>query len=65
MPDRLGPPRRRDAAGRFARASWDEAIDGIAGSLPAIVDREGPEAVGPYLGNPPASFTFASRANSL
>ncbi|MCL4683651.1 molybdopterin-dependent oxidoreductase [Myxococcota bacterium] len=58
-PDRLGTPLRRDAGGRFVRASWDEAIDGIAGSLRAILDRDGPEAVGFYLGNPTAFNTLA------
>ncbi len=58
-PDRLGTPLRRDAGGHFVRASWGEAIDGIAGSLRAILDRDGPEAVGCYVGNPAAFNTLA------
>lgn len=58
-PDRLGHPQRRDARGGFVRASWEEAIGGIAASLRAIVDRDGPEAVGCYLGNPTAFNTLA------
>ncbi len=57
-PDRLGTPLRRAAGGDFVRASWDEAIDGIAGSLRAILDRDGPEAVGCYVGNPAAFNTL-------
>jgi len=53
-PDRLDHPLRRAGAGRFERASWDEATLGIAGALRGIVERHGPEAVGAYVGNPAA-----------
>ncbi len=50
-PDRLLYPQRRIAGkgeGRFARISWDEALDEIADRLQTIAGRYGPEAVLPY-----------------
>jgi anaerobic selenocysteine-containing dehydrogenase len=50
-PDRVLYPMRRIGAkgeGRFARITWDEALDLIAGRLREIVDRHGAEAVLPY-----------------
>lgn len=50
-PERLLHPLRRVGAkgeGRFARISWDEALDTIAARLHEIADREGPEAILPY-----------------
>jgi anaerobic selenocysteine-containing dehydrogenase len=43
--DRLLHPVRRTAAGGFARVSWDEALDEIAGRLAAIRGAHGPQAV--------------------
>ena len=50
-PDRLLYPMRRTGAkgeGRFARITWDEAIDEIADRLDAIAREHGPESVLPY-----------------
>jgi anaerobic selenocysteine-containing dehydrogenase len=48
-PDRLRTPLVRDGArGSFRRASWDEALELIAGRLRDIVARHGGEAVLPY-----------------
>jgi anaerobic selenocysteine-containing dehydrogenase len=51
-PDRLVYPQRRvgpKGAGRFARISWDEAVDEIADRLGAIArSADGPQAILPY-----------------
>lgn len=50
-PDRLLYPQRRIGAkgeGRFARISWNEALDEISGRLRAIAAEFGPEAILPY-----------------
>src|ERR1017187_4069029 len=50
-PERLLYPQRRVGAkgsGRFERIAWDEALDTIAGRLPAVADEFGPEAILPY-----------------
>ena len=50
-PQRLVYPRKRAGAkgdGRFARISWDEALDTIAHRLQAVSDEFGPEAILPY-----------------
>lgn len=50
-PDRLLYPQRRIGAkgeGRFARITWDEALDEIAGRLSDIAREFGPEAILPY-----------------
>src|SRR6187551_278969 len=51
-PDRLRYPMRRIGAkgeGRFARISWDEALDEIAARFKAIAaSRDGPQAILPY-----------------
>ncbi len=52
-PDRLQHPLRRIGAkgeGRFARISWDEALDEIATRLRNIAERYGGEAIWPYWG---------------
>ena len=52
-PDRLLHPLRRTGAkgeGRFARISWDEALDEIATRWKAIIARHGPQAIWPYQG---------------
>ncbi len=52
-PDRLLHPLRRVGAkgeGRFARISWDEALDEIAARLTEVIDRHGGEAIWPYQG---------------
>jgi anaerobic selenocysteine-containing dehydrogenase len=50
-PDRLLYPQRRVGAkgeGRFARITWDEALDEIASRFQAIAAEFGPEAILPY-----------------
>ena len=50
-PDRLLHPQRRIGAkgeGRFARISWDEALEEIAARLKSIAAECGPEAILPY-----------------
>ncbi|MGA2131404.1 MAG: molybdopterin-dependent oxidoreductase [Bryobacteraceae bacterium] len=50
-PDRLLYPQRRTGAkgeGRFARVTWDEALDEIAARLKSIAATYGPESVLPY-----------------
>lgn len=61
-PDRVDHPLRRTASGDFERVSWDEAIDDIATRLREILDRHGPEALAPYVGNPTAFNTLAQPA---
>jgi anaerobic selenocysteine-containing dehydrogenase len=50
-PDRLLYPQKRvggKGEGRFARITWDEALDEIAGRLQSIVREFGSEAILPY-----------------
>lgn len=50
-PERLLYPMRRIGAkgeGKFARISWDDALDEIAARLQSVSDEWGPEAVLPY-----------------
>jgi anaerobic selenocysteine-containing dehydrogenase len=50
-PDRLRHPLRRvgpKGEGRFARISWDEALEEITGRWKALIAEHGPEAVLPY-----------------
>src|SRR5438067_525050 len=50
-PERLSYPQKRIGAkgeGRFARISWDEALDTIAQRLTAIAREHGPESILPY-----------------
>lgn len=50
-PERLLYPQRRVGAkgeGRFARISWDEALDEIADRLKGVAAEYGPEAILPY-----------------
>ncbi|MGW9333671.1 molybdopterin-dependent oxidoreductase [Bosea sp. NPDC055594] len=42
-------PLKRNACGAYDRASWDEALDAVAGGLRAIIARDGPEAAAFYL----------------
>jgi anaerobic selenocysteine-containing dehydrogenase len=60
-PDRLDHPLRRNGDG-FVRASWDDAIGGVATRLRGIVDAHGPGAVAWYVGNPAAFNTLAGPA---
>ncbi len=50
-PDRVLHPLRRSGpkgSGRFARISWDEALDEIKRRWTAIIDEHGPAAILPY-----------------
>ena len=46
---RLLHPMLRQPDGSLARASWDIALDRVAGGLKDIIDRHGPDAVAFYL----------------
>lgn len=46
---RLLHPQMRAADGTLRRASWDDALDRVAGGMRAIVDRHGPDAVALYV----------------
>ena len=46
---RLLHPMLRDARGGFARASWDTALDAVAGGLRRIGERDGPDSIAFYL----------------
>ncbi|WNI25628.1 molybdopterin-dependent oxidoreductase [Streptomyces sp. ITFR-16] len=50
-PDRLRTPLVRKN-GVLTEASWDEAFDAIARTLPAVLSEHGPHAAGVVLGNP-------------
>jgi anaerobic selenocysteine-containing dehydrogenase len=53
-PDRLLYPMRRLGAkgeGRFARISWDAALDEIAARWQDIIAKDGPAAIWPYYGS--------------
>jgi len=50
-PHRVREPMIRQASG-WRKATWDEAFRLIADRLPPIIDRQGNNAVGLYLGNP-------------
>jgi len=36
----------------YVEASWDEAIGDIAARMNALIDADGPDAIGIYYGNP-------------
>jgi formate dehydrogenase len=57
-PDRVVHPLRRRPDGTFERVTWDEALDDIGARLKAIIDRDGGDAVGWYMGNPGA-FSYS------
>lgn len=46
---RLLQPLLRDGDGRAQTASWDQALDRIAGGLRRVIDQHGPEAVAFYV----------------
>jgi len=58
-PDRLRRPVRRVSTGSHSDAEWvdigwDEAFDRVADGLAAVINRDGDNALGIYLGNPNA-----------
>ncbi len=50
-PRRILAPMRR-VGDRYVEASWDEAIADIAARMNALIDADGPDAIGLYYGNP-------------
>ncbi|HEY3078850.1 MAG TPA: molybdopterin-dependent oxidoreductase [Chloroflexota bacterium] len=44
--DRLRTPMLRSDGGELAPASWDDALDRVAGGLVAVRDKHGPDAIG-------------------
>ncbi len=64
-PDRLKYPQKRVGArgeGKWARISWDEALDTIATKLTDLKKQYGPETVAVGLGEPKGmEFAFAQR----
>jgi formate dehydrogenase len=50
-PRRILNPMRR-VGDRYVEASWDEAITDIASRMTALIDADGPDAIGSYYGNP-------------
>jgi formate dehydrogenase len=57
-PRRITTPMRR-VGDTYVEATYAEAIADIAARLNAIIDRDGPDAVGSYHGNP-MGFSFAT-----
>ncbi len=50
-PDRILHPQKRvgkKGEGRFARITWDEALDTIAARFRQVIDQHGPQAILPY-----------------
>jgi formate dehydrogenase len=50
-PRRILNPMRR-VGNTYVEASWDEAIGDIAARMNALIDADGPDAIGIYYGNP-------------
>ena len=50
-PRRILAPMRR-AGDTYVEATWDEAIRDIADRMNALIDADGPDAIGAYYGNP-------------
>ena len=50
-PRRILAPMRR-VGDSYAEATWDEAITDIAARMTALIDADGPDAIGLYYGNP-------------
>lgn len=50
-PRRILAPMRR-VGDRYVEATWDEAIRDIADRMNALIDADGPDAIGAYYGNP-------------
>lgn len=57
-PHRITSPLRR-VGDRYVSASYDDAVDDIAGSIRSIIERVGPDGVAVYFGNP-AGFNAAA-----
>lgn len=50
-PRRILTPMRR-MGDRYVESTWDEAISDIAARMTALIEADGPDAVGAYYGNP-------------
>ena len=50
-PRRILNPMRR-VGDTYVEASWEEAVGDIAARMNALIDADGPDAVGIYYGNP-------------
>ena len=50
LPDAVTRPMMRKK-GEMVEVSWDEALDDVAGKLRAVIDANGPHAVGMYFGS--------------
>lgn len=50
-PRRIVAPMRR-VGDEYVEATWDEAIRDIADRMNALIDADGPDAIGAYYGNP-------------
>src|SRR5258708_23741409 len=64
-PDRLRAPLLRNAAGGFEQVSWERAFEEIASRLAPILEHNGRDAVGVYLGNPNAHSLAAMLYNTV
>jgi anaerobic selenocysteine-containing dehydrogenase len=64
-PERLRAPLLRNAAGGFDEVSWERAFEAIASRLAPILERDGRDAVGVYLGNPNAHSLAAMLYNTV
>ncbi len=49
-----GPPGRGDGGGGWQEIGWDEAFDLVADNLARVINEQGDDALGIYLGNPNA-----------
>jgi anaerobic selenocysteine-containing dehydrogenase len=58
-PERLLHPLKRQPDGTFTRISIEQALDEIAEKMKVIIDRDGPEALGLFIGNG-ANFNSAA-----
>ena len=57
-PRRILNPMRR-VGDSYVEATWDEAITDIAARMTALIDADGPDAIGLYYGNP-AGFSSSN-----
>ncbi|MDW8070313.1 MAG: molybdopterin-dependent oxidoreductase [Anaerolineae bacterium] len=63
-PDRLRYPLKRvgeRGEGRFARISWDEALDAVAEGMRYVAQRYGPQAICMYTGRGAFDWTLCHR----